>query len=129
MAIPSKLFDYMRYNAWLLVLAERGSAPALLVGGTPADLAEPGDLEGIVALLRHRYRQHMRGQRPPRIADLLPQYSRRAQAEHLFDTIERHLGGGGCGNGDGRLQLGATGGERIAVRTAAPAFGDLYRRS
>jgi hypothetical protein len=89
MAIPSKLFDYMRHPAWLLALAERGSATALLLEGTPADVVAPGDLEGIAAVLKRRYRQHAEGGRPPRIADERPDCSRRAQADRLFAAIER----------------------------------------
>jgi hypothetical protein len=95
MAIPSKIFDYMRYNAWLLALAERGSAPELLLRDTTADLVEPDDLDGIIAVLRDRYRQHAAGERPPRIADEAPHYSRRAQAEQLFNALEHYITGPG----------------------------------
>src|SRR6266566_3730546 len=32
--IPAKIFDYVRFDAWLLALAERGSATELLLRGT-----------------------------------------------------------------------------------------------
>jgi hypothetical protein len=96
MCIPSKIFDYMRFNAWLLALSARGSAPELLLRDTSADLVEPDDLEGLVALLRTRYRQHLAGQRPSPIAAEAPHLSRRAQARHLFDMIERHHGAPGA---------------------------------
>lgn len=87
LAIPSKLFDYMRFPAWILALATRGSAPERLLRGTGADLVEPDDLEGIVAVLRTRYLQHLAGVRPPRIADEAGHYSRRAQAGLLFQAL------------------------------------------
>jgi glycosyltransferase involved in cell wall biosynthesis len=92
MSIPSKIFDYMRFNAWLLVLANQGSAPDLLLRGTTADLIVPDDIERIAAILRKRYLQHVAGQRPPRIADQAPHCSREAQAASLFDAIEQHIG-------------------------------------
>jgi hypothetical protein len=87
-AIPSKLFDYMRFPAWLLVLAKRDSASERLLRGTGADLIEPDDVAGITTILRARYLQHLAGMRPPRIADEVRHCSRRAQAETLFSAIE-----------------------------------------
>lgn len=91
LAIPSKIFDYMRYRAWLLILARRGSAPELLLRGTTADIVGPDDLEGLVHVLRARYLQHAAGQRPPRVADAAPHCSREEQARVLFDILEAHL--------------------------------------
>lgn len=91
LAIPSKVFDYMRYHAWLLIMARRGSAPELLLRETTADLVEPDDLEGLLTILRARYRQHAAGRRPPRLADMVPHCSRAAQAQLLFDALEPHL--------------------------------------
>src|SRR5207249_4914766 len=37
MAIPSKIFEYMQYDAWILALAERDSATERLLRGSNAD--------------------------------------------------------------------------------------------
>jgi glycosyltransferase involved in cell wall biosynthesis len=88
LAIPSKIFEYMRFDAWLLVLARRDSAIELLLRGTSADVVAPDDVDRIVAILRQRYAQHTRGERPTRIATDT-RFSRRAQAQILFDAIDR----------------------------------------
>ena len=90
MAIPSKIFEYMRYDAWVLALADRDSATERLLRGSAADVVPPRDLEGLAAVLRKRYLQYSRGERPTRLATD-PRYSRREQARRLFDAIEACL--------------------------------------
>jgi glycosyltransferase involved in cell wall biosynthesis len=88
MAIPSKIFEYMQYPAWLVALAETGSATDLLLRGTGADVVAPADTPGLADVLRRRYLGHRRGEHPVRLsAD--PRFSRRTQAGLLFDAIER----------------------------------------
>ncbi len=91
MAIPAKVFDYMRFDAWLLVLAEHGSATEQLLRGSGADLVAPDALDTLTALLHLRYIQHLRGERPVRLS-VNEQYSRRAQADRLFAAIENLTG-------------------------------------
>jgi hypothetical protein len=88
MAIPSKVFEYMRYEASLLALAEPHSATAQLLRDTPADVVRPGDVGTLADVLRRRYLEYKAGGRPPRIASD-GRFSRRAQAERLFDAIEQ----------------------------------------
>jgi glycosyltransferase involved in cell wall biosynthesis len=95
MAIPSKIFEYMQYDAWILALADHGSATERLLRDSAADVVAPSDLAGLVRVLRTRYQQHARGERPVRLATD-PRYSRRRQAQILFDHIERCLNGGGA---------------------------------
>jgi glycosyltransferase involved in cell wall biosynthesis len=87
MSIPSKMFEYMQYDAWVLALAERQSATERLLRGSDADVVAPRDVERLAAVLRKRYLQYSRGGRPTRLATD-PQYSRREQARQLFDAIE-----------------------------------------
>ena len=87
LAIPSKVFDYMRYAAWVLVLAETGSATELILRDTIADVVHPDDVDCISEVIRRRYKEHQAGVRPAAIAD--PRFSRRAQADRLFDAIAR----------------------------------------
>lgn len=91
LAIPAKVFDYMEFNAWLLALAERGSATELLLRDSGADVVSPQDIEGIAAALWRRYTMFRGRWRPPRLADD-ERYSRRTQARALFDAIERRIG-------------------------------------
>lgn len=90
LAIPSKIFEYMRHAAYLLALAERESATELLLRETEADVVSPDDVAGLAGVLRHRYAEHIAGRRPEPIASA-ERFSRRAQAELLFDEIERQV--------------------------------------
>jgi glycosyltransferase involved in cell wall biosynthesis len=90
MAIPSKVFEYMRYEASLLALAEPQSATAQLLRDTAADVVRPGDVDALADVLRRRYLEHREGRRPERIA-CDRRFSRRAQAERLFAAIDALL--------------------------------------
>jgi glycosyltransferase involved in cell wall biosynthesis len=95
MAIPSKIFEYMQYDAWILALADRDSATERMLRGSAADVVAPADVDRLAGVLRKRYAQHARGERPVRLATD-PRYSRRHQAQRLLDAIEtyaRHGGG------------------------------------
>jgi hypothetical protein len=87
MAIPSKVFEYMRYEAFLLALAEPQSATAQLLRDTPADVVRPDDVQALADVLRRRYLEHREGCRPRRISSD-GRFSRRAQAERLFAAID-----------------------------------------
>jgi hypothetical protein len=93
LAIPSKIFEYLRYPAWVLALAEPDSASALLVRDVGGDVVSARDGEGIAAVLRRRYAQHAAGETPPPLARD-GHYSRRAQAARLLDAIGALAGGG-----------------------------------
>ncbi len=86
--IPAKTFEYMRFDAWLLTLTEPGSATALLLEGTGADLVGPGDVPAIARAIRRRYEMHRQGVAPIRVARD-DRFSRAKQAEILLDAIER----------------------------------------
>ena len=88
LAIPSKLFEYMQIDAWLLVLAKRDSATERLLRGSGADVVEPDDEDRLTAVLHQRYAEFVRGERPAPLA-AGGRFSRRAQAEVLFTAIDR----------------------------------------
>lgn len=91
LAIPSKLFEYMQFPAWVLAVASPGSATERLLRGTGADVVAPGDEEGLARALRTRFAQWTAGERPrPLNAD--GRFSRRRQAEILFDAMESRTG-------------------------------------
>jgi hypothetical protein len=87
MAIPSKVFEYMRYEASLLALAEPQSATAQILRGTLADVVRPDDLDALAGVLRRRYLEYREGRRPERIASD-QRFSRRTQAARLFAAID-----------------------------------------
>jgi len=88
--IPAKIFECVRFDAWLLVLADPGSATDRLVRGIGADVVQPNDIEAIAAVIRKRYEEYRSGVRPVRaVAD--DRFSRRTQARVLLDAIARLL--------------------------------------
>lgn len=92
LAIPSKVFEYLRAPAWLLALAEPGSATAGVLEGTGADVVAPEDEEGIAAAIRRRYLQFAAGERP-RPLGTDPRLTRRHQGGILLDALEEITGG------------------------------------
>jgi hypothetical protein len=92
LAIPSKVFEYMQFEAWILAMAEPGSATAQLLGETAAAVVGGTDVPRIAEILDDWYRRHRRGERPSRIADER-RFGRRHQAGLMFDYLERVLGG------------------------------------
>ena len=92
LAIPSKVFEYMRFDAWLLALAERGSATEMVLRHTSADIVAPADSRRLAAILEQRFLQYRVGELPKALSncDLL---SRRRQAGLLYsalDDLARH---------------------------------------
>jgi glycosyltransferase involved in cell wall biosynthesis len=86
MAIPSKVFEYMPYDAWLLALTEADTATADLLRGSGADIVAPDDRSGIARVLKQRYLQYVASGRPRQPA-LIPGSSRAAQAEKLWSAL------------------------------------------
>src|SRR5262249_56995170 len=83
MAIPSKIFEYMQFEAWILALAPSGSATELLLRDSGADVIPPDDEEAIARSLETRYWQYRRGERAPRLAEN-GRYGRREQGRQLL---------------------------------------------
>jgi glycosyltransferase involved in cell wall biosynthesis len=90
-AIPAKTFECVRFPAWILALSAPGSATALLLEGTGADVASPSDASGIAAVIERRYREHRAGVTPEPIGRDI-RFSRRHQAGILLDAIEARVG-------------------------------------
>jgi hypothetical protein len=86
LAVPAKIYEYLRFNAWLLILAQTHSATAALLRETDADVVAPDDVDRIAAVIRQRYEQFARGERPSAVgAD--GRFDRKAQATLLLDRI------------------------------------------
>lgn len=90
LCVPSKVFEYMQFSAWVLALEPEGSATERVLRNTTADVVAPTDVNGIARVLRTRYLEFAAGRRPTRIATS-DTYSRRHQAALLFDALEAHL--------------------------------------
>lgn len=101
-AVPAKIYEYLRFPAWMLVLATEGSATEQLLRDSEADVLQPDDIDGISAALQLRYEQFAAGVRP------LPigrdgRFDRRAQARKMMELIsqrcipphQRRTSGGG----------------------------------
>jgi hypothetical protein len=91
MAVPSKIFEYIGYPAWVMALAECESATGLLLAGTSADVVPPEDVDGIATVIREHLLAYLDGVRPDPIATD-PRLGRRFQAQILFDGIEKLRG-------------------------------------
>lgn len=87
-AIPSKVFEYMRLNAWLLAITERESATHEVLRGTSADVVAPGDAELIATTICSRYAEYRARGRPDQPA-MNVLCSRRMQGQILFDALSR----------------------------------------
>lgn len=87
-AIPGKIFECVRFDAWLLALSDVGSATDLLLRGTDADVVPRDDIDGIARAIAKRYQAHQRGEVATRIARD-ERFSRRLQARILLDALAR----------------------------------------
>jgi len=81
----------MRFDAWLLALAEPASATAQLLGDVDADVVSSSDAGAIAEAIERRFRQHARGEGAVAVATHA-RLGRRARAGELFDAIERLTG-------------------------------------
>jgi len=87
MAIPAKIFEYLQFEAWLLILSDLNSATARLLRDTDADVVDPDDVDGLVHAIETRYKEFVVGDRP-RAINADGRFSRRLQAERLLNAIE-----------------------------------------
>jgi glycosyltransferase involved in cell wall biosynthesis len=92
-ALPAKLFEYTRFDAWLLTLAEPRSAPAELLQGSEASVVAPDDVDGIAAVIRRRFDEFRAGVRP-RALNRDGRFDRATQSAVMFDALERLSGTG-----------------------------------
>jgi hypothetical protein len=90
LAIPAKVFEYVQFDAWLLVLAQRDSATELLFRDSGADVVRPDDVDAIASVIRSRFEQFRRGDRPEAL-NRHGAFSRDRQAEILMDALDNCL--------------------------------------
>jgi hypothetical protein len=127
-AIPSKIFEYMQFDAWMLVMAEPDAPAAMLLRGTDADVVSPADVDGMAAVVRRRYEQFARGDRPTRLSHEV-RFSRRYQAERLMDSIARCLAAHAAGTGASESHLADRDRAGLGAQTAASRGGTTGERS
>ena len=89
-AIPAKTFECVRFPAWILALSAPESATALLLEGTGADVASPGDADAIAEIISRRYLQHRAGVFPEPVGRDV-RFSRSQQAGILMDALEARV--------------------------------------
>jgi hypothetical protein len=87
LCVPAKIFEYVRFDAWLLILATERSSTAQLLRGTGADVVDPSDVDRIATVIERRYLQHARGERPVAVGHA-GQFDRARQAEILLQSVE-----------------------------------------
>jgi hypothetical protein len=92
-AIPSKIYEYMAFPAWMLVMAIPASATAELLQGVEADVVLPGDVDAIERVLEQRFDQWSRGERAEPLGTI-PRFQRASQADQLVELLDRVKGGG-----------------------------------
>lgn len=87
MVIPGKLYEYMRFEAWILALAGRDSAVSRLLRGSAASVVPASDVDGIAEVIDRRYAQHLAGERGTPVA-VDERFSRRARAAAFFGALD-----------------------------------------
>jgi glycosyltransferase involved in cell wall biosynthesis len=91
LCVPAKIFEYVRFNAWILVLASDASATADTLRGTTADIVDPNDVDAMATVIERRYTQHARGERPVAIGQD-GRFDRAHQARLLLDYVGAIVG-------------------------------------
>jgi len=87
MTLPAKLFEYTRFDAWLLALADSWSATARLLHGTGADVVAAGDTNAIEKVIAARFAEFRAGVRPVAL-NRDGRFDRATQSARLFDALE-----------------------------------------
>ena len=88
LAVPAKLFEYVRFPAWLVILTEPGTATDMLFAGTEADVVGPDDVDGIARVVQRHYHAFRREGRPAPL-NASGAFDRRVQAAKLLDALDR----------------------------------------
>ena len=87
LAIPGKIYEYMRFDAWMLVLAEPESATARLLEGSSAHVVSGKDVAAIASVIDECYMRFCAGERGSPVA-VDERFSRVARGKQFFDALE-----------------------------------------
>jgi glycosyltransferase involved in cell wall biosynthesis len=93
MTLPAKLFEYTRFDGWLLALAERDSATETLLADTDADVVAPDDVDAIARVIAARFAEFRAGGRP-RALNRDGRFDRATQSAQLFNALDGVLAPG-----------------------------------
>ncbi len=107
-SIPAKIFEYMAFPAWLLVLATQDSATASLLKGTDADVVEPFDVEAMSDRIKQRVLEFRRGE-IPRPVGANERFGRQAQARVLLAVLATAISAAENDSSRRRASAGAPG--------------------
>jgi len=91
LAVPSKVFEYMRFPAWILAQSGAQTATGMVLRDTAAFAIDPADIDSTTAALTAFVRDFHAGRRPEPLA-AGGRYSREAEARKLFEALESLLG-------------------------------------
>lgn len=89
-SIPAKLFDYVRYPAWLFAITDRDSEVARVFQGTLAEIFQRDDVEGMARALEVHYAEFVAGLIPSP-ADVEGALTRKVQAEYLVEQLTERV--------------------------------------
>lgn len=90
LCIPSKVYEYLHFPAWVLGLEPEGSATHDVLQAVGADLAPPTDVAAIAAHLRTRVLAYRAGHRPVPLA-APDEYSSPIEGHRFFDAVEARV--------------------------------------
>ena len=93
LCVPAKIFEYTKFNAWVLILATEGSATARVFAGSNADVVDPSAVERMADVISARYAEFRRSGRPRPVGHD-GRFERRRQAELLAQHLELISPGG-----------------------------------
>lgn len=86
-AVPSKVFEYMQYEAWIMVYGKPGTAIWETLSDSAVKLVSAGDINASAELLKKFYLEFKEGRNPPKVVE--KRFSRQYQAEKFFQEISR----------------------------------------
>lgn len=89
-AVPAKIFEYVRFHAWMLVFATAESATAQVLRFSEADVVAPDDIDTITGILAMRYQQFSRGEHPEPVG-MDGHFDRELQAERFLHLLEQRV--------------------------------------
>jgi hypothetical protein len=90
LAIPAKIYEYVKMPSWMLVLAHADSATAQVLEDSDASVMDPADVDGMVEVLRRRYEEFRRGVRPAPVGRD-GRFDRSRQSEKLLRLISERI--------------------------------------
>jgi glycosyltransferase involved in cell wall biosynthesis len=85
-SIPAKIYEYLRFSAWMLVLGPSEGATSQLLRDTEADVVDAADVAAMARVIRTRYEQFRAGEMPlPAGRD--GRFDRSVQARRLLQLL------------------------------------------